>query len=427
MTVVSTDTLLSELRSRSGGDAARVSTDDDVFDGVCPRLLVEPSTADQIAEILGWASSEGLTVSVVGGGTKLTWGAPSGPVDLLLSTTRLRAVIDHRHGDLTTTVESGAPLSAVNKTLTGQRQWLPWDPPWADRATIGGIVATNDSGPRRHGYGSVRDSIIGLTIARIDGAVAKAGGIVVKNVAGYDLSRLLTGSFGCLGVIITATFKLAPLAPASRTVEFALDSLDLSGEVVSDLSTSSLTPTALELASTATSTQLLVRFESVEEAAAQQATEACALLGSRGESRTLSAEEETTRWEQHSTHWSSSIDGTLLKLVCVPAELVSTLVWLRREATSQGVSMSVSGRAGLGIVDVRLDGSFSLQARLIAQLRERLPVGRGSAVIRQGDAKLRQEVGVWGKIGDGMRVMQAVKQRFDPGNLLNVGRGPGGL
>ncbi len=269
MTVVSTDTLLSELRSRSGGDAARVSTDDDVFDGVCPRLLVEPSTADQIAEILGWASSEGLTVSVVGGGTKLTWGAPSGPVDLLLSTTRLRAVIDHRHGDLTTTVESGAPLSAVNKTLTGQRQWLPWDPPWADRATIGGIVATNDSGPRRHGYGSVRDSIIGLTIARIDGAVAKAGGIVVKNVAGYDLSRLLTGSFGCLGVIITATFKLAPLAPASRTVEFALDSLDLSGEVVSDLSTSSLTPTALELASTATSTQLLVRFESVEEAAAQ--------------------------------------------------------------------------------------------------------------------------------------------------------------
>ena len=89
--------------------------------------------------------------------------------------------------------------------------------------------------------------------------------------------------------------------------------------------------------------------------------------------------------------------------------------------------MSVSGRAGLGIVDVRLDGSFSLQARLINQLRERLPVGRGSAVIRQGDAKLRQEDGVWGQIGDGMRVMQAVKQRFDPGNLLNVGRGPGGL
>lgn len=427
MTVVSTDTLLSQLRSRSGRDAARASTDDDVFDGVRPRLLVEPSTAAETAEILGWASSEGLKVLVVGGGTKLTWGAPSGPVDLLLSTSRLRAVIDHRHGDLTATVESGTPLSLVNQTLTGQRQWLPWDPPWADRATIGGIVATNDSGPRRHGYGTARDSIIGLTIVRIDGAVAKAGGIVVKNVAGYDLSRLLTGSFGCIGVIITATFKLAPLAPASRTVEFSLDSLDASGEVVSDLSTSSLTPTTLELVSTATSTQLLIRFESVEEAAAQQATDACNLLGARGESRILSGGEEIARWEQHSRHWSSSMGSTLLKLSCVPAELIPTLVWLRREATSQGLRMSVSGRAGLGIVDVRLDGSFSLQSRLITQLRERLPVGRGSAVIRRGDVKLRQEVGVWGQIGDGMRVMQAVKQRFDPGNLLNVGRGPGGL
>ena len=253
MTVVSTDTLLSELRSRSGRDAARASTDDDVFDGVRPRLLVEPSTAAETAEILGWASSEGLKVLVVGGGTKLAWGAPSGPVDLLLSTSRLRTVIDHRHGDLTTTVESGTPLSLVNKTLTGQRQWLPWDPPWADRATIGGIVATNDSGPRRHGYGTARDSIIGLTIARIDGAVAKAGtspltdvydyaeriqasGFVFMNTPGYDPTSVTgmaaggcnvclftTGRGSCFGFPTVPVVKIASNSQMGKFMDEDMD------------------------------------------------------------------------------------------------------------------------------------------------------------------------------------------------------------
>ena len=427
MAVVSTDLLLEQIRIRSGDGTARAATDNDAVDGVRPRLITEPTDADAVAATLAWASSEQLKVMVVGGRTKLAWGAPSGPIDLLLSTSQLSAVVEHRHGDLTTTVEAGATLASVNATLKVHRQWLPWDPPWPDRATIGGIVATNDSGPRRHRYGAPRDSIIGITMARIDGELAKAGGIVVKNVAGYDLSRLLTGSFGCLGVIVTATFKLAPIAPASRTVEVTLDTLESSADIVANLAASALTPTALELMSTSAVTRLLVRFESVEQAAVQQAAEACNLVGPRGSSQMLAGNEESVAWERHATHWSSSAGGTLLKVSCMPAELIPTLVWLRAQANATGLEMAAVGRGGLGVVDVRLDGSLDVQARVITELRERLPIGRGSAVIRRGEAALRQRVDPWGPIGDGMRVMQAVKRRFDPGDLVNVGRGPGGL
>ena len=152
-----------------------------------------------------------------GAGTKTGWGAEP-EADIVLSTAKLNAVLAHRHGDLTATVQAGASLAGVNRALADRGQWIPLDPPWADRATIGGLIATNDSGPRRHRYGAPRDLIIGIDFVRADGVAAKAGGIVVKNVAGYDIARLLTGSFGSLAVIVGATFKLFPLPPASRTV-----------------------------------------------------------------------------------------------------------------------------------------------------------------------------------------------------------------
>ena len=212
----------------------------------------------------------------VGGGTKLDWGAVAQPVDLLLSTASLNSVIEHRHGDLTATIQAGARLSTINSILAKHRQWLPLDPPWLDRSTIGGLISTNDSGPRRHYYGSPRDLIIGVSFARSDGQLAKAGGIVVKNVAGYDISRLLTGSFGCLGVIVSATFKLVPVAPSSRTVLINLDSNETMESAIIALSNSSLTPTAMDLEWFPA--KLLIRFESIEAAVEQQAYEAVGLV-----------------------------------------------------------------------------------------------------------------------------------------------------
>ncbi len=424
MAGASTTTLLDELAAQAGpGGAVRAGGDADVVDGVQPRLAAAPASRDAVAETLAWAASEGLRVRVAGGRTKQDWGSPGGAVDLLLSTAALCDVVEHRHGDLTATLEAGATLAAVNAALAAHGQRLPWDPPWAERATIGGIVATNDSGPRRHGHGAPRDSIIGVTMARVDGRVAKAGGIVVKNVAGYDLSRLLTGSFGCLGVILTATFKLAPAPPASRTVEVAVDSLEDAAPISADLAGSTLTPTAIEL--TWAPARLLARFESVEASVIQQAEAARAIVGARADAVVLSGGDEEEAWRRHAAHWSAG--GTLVKLSTVPAELFPTLIRLRDRAATDGLAMAAAGRAGLGVVDVRLEGPNDAQARLIGELRDRLPIGRGSAVIRRGDPKLRASVDPWGPIGDGMPVMTAIKRQFDADDLLNPGRGPGGL
>ena len=198
-----------------GVDAVRLGTPADAMEGVVPRVIVEPASGEAVGGVLEWASREKLCVLVRGSGTKLGWGAAPRQIDILMSTARLNAVVAHRHGDLTATIQAGAKLGDVNRALAQHGQWIPLDPPSADRATIGGLVATNDSGPRRHRYGAPRDLIIGVEFARADGRLAKGGGIVVKNVAGYDLPRLLTGSFGSLGVIVTATFKLYPLTAAS--------------------------------------------------------------------------------------------------------------------------------------------------------------------------------------------------------------------
>ena len=417
-----TTTLVEQLAARAGPGAA-VRAGGDPVDGVQPRFAAAPASREALAETLAWAASEQLRVRVSGGGTKQDWGAPGDTVDLLLSTAALCDVVEHRHGDLTTTVEAGATLASVNAALAAHGQRLPWDPPWPEQATIGGIVATNDSGPRRHGHGTPRDSIIGVTMARVDGRVAKAGGIVVKNVAGYDLSRLLTGSFGCLGVILTATFKLAPDPPASRTVEVTVDSLEAAAPIAAELAGSPLTPNAIELSWAPA--RLLVRFESVEASVAQQAEAARAIVGTRADAVVRSGGDEKETWRRHAAHWSSG--GTLVKLSTVPAELFPTLVWVRDRAATDGLEMAVAGRAGLGVIDVRLDGPLDAQARLVGDLRERLPVGRGSAVIRRGDPGLRRIVDAWGPIGDGMRVMTAIKRQFDPDGLLNTGRGPGGL
>ena len=424
MAPAGTAALLDQLAGRSAGGAARMGSDADAIDGVRPRLVASPATGEAVAETLAWAVGEGLAVHVAGGGTKQQWGAPPAAIDLLLTTARLGRVLEHRHGDLTATVEAGATLASVNMELAAHGQRLPWDPPWPERATIGGIVASNDSGPHRHGHGAPRAAIIGVSVARVDGQIARAGGIVVKNVAGYDLSRLLTGSFGCLGVILTATFKLAPAPSDSRTVEVMSGSLEQAGSVASALADAPLTPAVFEL--TGTPPRLLIRFESVEASVVQQADEACAIARAEGCAATvLDGAPEAAAWRLHAVHWEG--DATLVKLTTAPAELFPTIAAVRAQAAGVGVGVSVAGRAVLGVADLKLEGTAAAQASLISHVREQLPPGRGAAVIRRAGGSLRRAIDAWGPIGDSLAVMQAIKRQFDPAGLLNPGRGPGNL
>ena len=418
-------TLVTEIDSLVGSKVARVGTDGDSIDAILPTVVAEPTRASSVGQILGWASDRGVSVSVRGGGTKSGWGGPPVPIDVLLSTRAMNRVEAHRYSDLTATVQAGATLSKTNAVLAEHRQWLPLDPNNDEQATIGGIVATNDSGPRRHRHGAPRDLIIGMTLARVDGVIAKSGGIVVKNVAGYDLARLLTGSFGCLGVILSATFKLAPLAEASRTVLVECPKVDVCARYTADLIAHASTPTALEVA--VPQVKMLVRFESVETVVLDEANRAAALAEKAGATATvLVGDDELEAWRTHQAQVFVA-GHTIVKLTVMPSELVSTLTWLEEEVRVRRLDYGLIGRAGLGVCYLRLQGAIAEQVSLILALRDRLPVGRGSAVIRQANLELKKLIDTWGPIGDGFRIMRAVKQKFDPTGMLNPSHGPGGL
>ncbi|MDQ6660866.1 MAG: FAD-binding oxidoreductase, partial [Chloroflexota bacterium] len=200
------------------GGYVRLAEDTDTVAGVRPQIVVEPGNEEEVSAVLAFADQEGLKVLVRGGGTQLGIGFPPRGGDILLSTLRLNQLVEHAPHDMTATVQAGLRLSDLQATLANTRQWLALDPAPGSAATIGGIMATNASGPRRLHYGGVRDQIIGIRVVLPDGTIAKGGGKVVKNVAGYDLSKLFTGSLGTLGVIVAATFRLYPIATASRTV-----------------------------------------------------------------------------------------------------------------------------------------------------------------------------------------------------------------
>jgi glycolate oxidase FAD binding subunit len=229
-----------------GSASIRPADAADAIDGVIPRFVVEPESFEALAALLAWASREGASVVLRGGGTMLGCGRPPKSIDIVVSMCRLNRVLAHPHGDLTATIEAGATIRNVNRELARHRQWLPIDVA-DDDSTIGGAIATNDSGPLRHRHGTPRDLLIGVHLAMTDGRIVKAGGNVVKNVAGYDLGKLLSGSFGSLAAIASVTFKLAPLPAASATAVATLRSPEATARAAAAVRESQLEPAAFEV------------------------------------------------------------------------------------------------------------------------------------------------------------------------------------
>src|SRR6266581_7103531 len=207
-----------------GPDHVRPASLADAVAGVHPKLVVDPGTEKELAEVLRLSNEAGLAVIPRGGGTKLGWGNPPSRADLILSTARLGEIIEHAWADLTVTVQAGCTIQRLQETLAQHGQRLAHDPLWPEKATVGGVLSTNDSGALRLRFGALRDLIIGVTIALPDGTLASSGGKVVKNVAGYDLPKLVTGGLGTLGVITRAVFRLHPLPRNTRS--FSISTAD---------------------------------------------------------------------------------------------------------------------------------------------------------------------------------------------------------
>jgi glycolate dehydrogenase FAD-binding subunit len=377
------------------------------------QIILEPLDAVMAAALLARSGRDGLLVVPRGSGTKLAWSGVSDS-GAYLSTRHLVTPIQHYAGDLVATIPAGATLGHANAVLASSRQWLPLDPPHAERATVGGIVAANDSGPRRHKYGSPRDLIVGIEIALTDGRVAKAGGRVVKNVAGYDLSRLLCGSFGSLAVITSATFKLAPAPVASRTVVGVFSDVQRAAEAALTVAAAPVTPSALEIE--APSARLLVRFETTGGAADRMGAAAGAILDAAGASTGIVADaDERELWQRHEELiWDRP--GIVLKMSVLPTDVAGAFAVIAN--VDPQTDWSGTGRAALGVLLIRLNGEVAGVRAVVKRLRQYAADRGGSVSPLEAPAEIRE---LWepAREGGGARgVMRAVKERFDPRGTL---------
>jgi glycolate oxidase FAD binding subunit len=405
-----------------------------------PVPFFQPETPAALADALRQASAQKQSIVIRGAGTKLDWGRPPSRIDAYLETRRLNRILSHQHGDLTATIEAGASLTDVNAALARHGQWLPLDPAFADRATIGGLLATNDSGPLRHRYGTPRDLVIGVQLATADGTLAKAGGQVVKNVAGYDLGKLVTGSFGSLAAIVSATFKLSPLPKASKTLVVSVEDDARLGHIVRQMMASQLEPLAFELVAGSVArpfqgrdrggperAALLIRFASLPAVVDAQIAQARTLLGPLAtQIDAVDGDAEQTLWRDHNARmWSASgAPGAPVNTVAIvhaswlPANITTALAELK----AAGGSIDLAGRAAAGAGFLRIDADTDTQARVITRLRQSNVFG--NIVVLRGSDALKATVDVWGSMGDREPLLASLKRALDPHNTLNAGRGP---
>ena len=394
-------------------DAEAVREEDDV-------AVVAPSSDEQVAAVLRQCSQQGLSVTATGGGTKLGWG---NAVDakVRLETSRLSGVREHSWQDLTATVGAGTTWATMQRELAKHGQRVALDPLFAETATVGGILSTNDCGLLRMRYGSLRDLVIGMTIVLADGTIARAGGKVVKNVAGYDLPKLMTGSFGTLGVITEATFRLHPLQ--KNTTSFTVQSGDVVplAELMHALVTSGMSLEAMQLRNEADAFALDIEFAAVPEALAEHGQRLRTLAGSlsvRACDRSMYAARESL----------FGIEGaTVLKLTTLSTKLAALIAGFAQLAASGITASAVADPAG--VVTVALIATAAGLATIVEDLRARLLGVGGSVVVLQRGA-LPMEVDPWNDAAhppQALDVMRAIKQEFDPARLLNPGRFVGGL
>lgn len=391
----------------------------DAVDGVAPTLVARPRDTEQVAELMRAAAAHGLTVTPRGRGTKMTWGAPPASVDLVLDVSAMDQVLDHAAGDLIVAAQAGAPLAAVQRVAAEGDQRLTLDET-TPGCSVGGVLAAQTSGARRTAVGTSRDLLIGVTMVRADGVVAKAGGRVVKNVAGYDIGKLLIGSFGTLGVIVDATFRLHPVPAASRWVSAPAadpaDALELSQAAVH----SHVVPAAVEVEwrpeGGAVSVLLEGRVDGVE-GRAQRLRE---LFGDDAtDSESAPADGATYPWDTAATGDQRSI---ALKLTHRLSGLAEVL------AEAAAVGAVVRGSAGSGVLYAALPGSTPPADAAAAVERLRLAcLGHGgSTVVLDAPAGVKAAVDLWGPI-PALDLMRRVKDQFDPEHRLAPGRFVGGI
>jgi glycolate oxidase FAD binding subunit len=413
--------VLDDLAATVDGQA-RAAGPADAVAGVPARWVAAPASLEQASALLRSAARLGLTVVPLGRGTAMAWGAPPRSADLVVSTERMAAVLEHNPGDLVCVVEAGATLDAVNEQVGAHGQQLALDQPLPG-ASVGGTVSTTRSGPRRLLYGTPRDQVLGVTMVRPDGTVATAGSKVVKNVAGYDVAKLLGGAYGTLGLIGRVIMRLHPLPRARMWLRAWYTDPWAAAAAARRVTGSQLAPSAVEIRRTvgASGADVFVLLEGTGPGVDGRARQLLDLLTGATETTDVDTEEG-----HRLARLPVGADDTLVK-VAVPLPGVEAVVRAVHAAESRyGLPCHLQGSAGAGVLYAVLPAAARPDAlpRVVAELRE--AAAGGSAVVLQAPPQVRATVDAWGPV-NGLALMRRVKDEFDPEHRFAPGRFVGGI
>src|SRR5882672_828449 len=430
---VSSDKIIYRLREMFGEDRAELASGDHFrVDDERERAVAFPRDIEELSEMMRLASGEGWRVIPAGAGTWLEMGNQPAGLDLVVSTAKMNRTLEYEPADLTATVEAGVPLAAFNRTAAEYRQFIPLDPFGDERSTIGGVIATASGGPLRCAYGTPRDWLIGVAVVAADGQITRAGGKVVKNVAGYDLCKLYAGSFGTLAVIAEASFKLRALPSREKTVVFYSRDAESLCSLVARITDSDIQPAAMELISPydaapapldAEHFALVLRFLNEAETMDWEIEEA-ARLGSGFRHAPLGRSDESEFWRAYHESETAPRAEFVLRLSGLPADLNALIADITRALPPARLRV----HAANGVVRLHGDAlwleGFKTEERLkmLTEIRRLAQARGGQALILRAPDEIKSQIDVWGEAGPGRDLMRALKEKFDPHRLLNPGR-----
>ena len=408
-------------------------TEDRVLDGITLARHAAVQSPDEVADVLRAARDAGDVVIPWGGGTMMGLGNLPATADVALDLTALNQIVSYEPDDLTIAVQAGCRIGDINRLLGDHGQMLPFDAAAPDEATIGGIFCTAVSGPRRFGYGSMRDLVIGISTMSADGEISRGGGMVVKNVSGYDMMRLHYGALGSLGVVLQLNFKVLPAPRATRTVVLAATSLAEAVDAAMAVRESPLLPTAIVIldersASAAGENSspwtVLLRAEGPEQSVERQAERLIEAAGPRSAGqRVLANERSESVWRVVNECLSARPSDSIcrIRIGVAPSGIDCVVTEIRSTAQKLELPVSIMADAGNGQVIATFGETGVDPSRLAAAWDTARGLGK-HATLLTGPASVKANVDVFGAEPAGFRFTRALKQQFDPSGVLNRGR-----